>query len=258
MSQDTIVTVVALALIGVCARFALSTAAGGKGEADAGQQAEAVPEPLAEPIAEPAEAGPAADAATGRTDRGAGKRERRAARRAVLEQRAATRRAERAAYAEKRALDRLQRARPLAALDPFAPGRDNAPIAPSTNGDVAPPTIETNDGLGPAIAYEVEPRSVRDRIGSLGPAIDANPKPAGASAPTKPGSTMSGAGTALGTATATKARPRIFTGEPVPLEPPEQPTKRALKLLAGMTALAAGGAIGVLALARAIAALFGR
>ena len=51
-------------------------------------------------------------------------------------------------------------------------------------------------------------------------------------------------------------RPRIFTGETTIPTPAKPATKRALKLAAGMTALAAAGAIGLLALVGAIVKLF--
>jgi hypothetical protein len=52
------------------------------------------------------------------------------------------------------------------------------------------------------------------------------------------------------------ARPRIFTGETTLPATAKPATKRALKLVAGMTALAAAGAIGLLALVGAIVKMF--
>ena len=52
------------------------------------------------------------------------------------------------------------------------------------------------------------------------------------------------------------ARPRIFTGETTLPAASKPATKRALKLVAGMTALAAAGAIGLLALVGAIVKMF--
>ena len=53
-------------------------------------------------------------------------------------------------------------------------------------------------------------------------------------------------------------RPRIFTGEPISPEPGRPAARRALKLVAGLTALAAAGAVGVLALVRAMVEVFQR
>jgi hypothetical protein len=55
-----------------------------------------------------------------------------------------------------------------------------------------------------------------------------------------------------------RARPRILTGEPAAPEPHEPATRRAIKLVGGVTALAAGGAVGLLVLVRALVAMFKR
>jgi hypothetical protein len=52
------------------------------------------------------------------------------------------------------------------------------------------------------------------------------------------------------------SRPRIFTGETTIPTPAKPATKRALKLAAGMTALAAAGAVGLLALVGAVVKMF--
>jgi hypothetical protein len=59
-------------------------------------------------------------------------------------------------------------------------------------------------------------------------------------------------------ATADPGRPRIFTGEPASTEVPPPASRRALRLVAGMTVLAAAGAVGLLALVRAMVAMFDR
>jgi len=73
---------------------------------------------------------------------------------------------------------------------------------------------------------------------------------------------LSGAAPVLEAAVSTVAvastRPRIFTGEPTEPEPGRPATKRALKLLGGLTVLAAAGALGLLALVRAMVSLFER
>jgi len=239
--SNSVTILVALALIAACAGFALFTAAS---HDSVQKEREPTPEP---PVPEPA---PVAGKVTPRRD---ARRARRAARRAVLAERAATRRAERAAYAAKRASERAaRRARPLAELDPFAPVLEtDLPVSPNGAGGGAGQAVPTGDGLGPAVAFWV-PRPDRDDISSLGPAVGTvEPKPAPEAVP---------AATAAHPAVvaATRPRPRIFTGEPVELEPREHPTRRAVKLLGGMTALATVGAIGLLALVRAIAAMFGR
>jgi hypothetical protein len=48
------------------------------------------------------------------------------------------------------------------------------------------------------------------------------------------------------------SRPRIFTGEPVVGEPDPGAGRRALRLAAGMTVMAAAGAVAILALVRGI------
>jgi hypothetical protein len=54
----------------------------------------------------------------------------------------------------------------------------------------------------------------------------------------------------------TDGRPRIFTGEPGPSDPEPPPARRAFRLVAGMTVLAAAGALGLLAIVRAMVAMF--
>lgn len=53
-------------------------------------------------------------------------------------------------------------------------------------------------------------------------------------------------------------RPRILTGEPAAPEQRKPASMRALKLLAGITTLAIAGAFGLLALVRALIAMFER
>ncbi|MGH2726395.1 MAG: hypothetical protein ACRDKS_05405 [Actinomycetota bacterium] len=53
-------------------------------------------------------------------------------------------------------------------------------------------------------------------------------------------------------------RPRILTGEPAAPELRRSGPKRALKLVAGITTLAVGIAVGLIALVRALIALFSR
>ena len=53
-----------------------------------------------------------------------------------------------------------------------------------------------------------------------------------------------------------RARPRILTGEPAEPEPHRPAARRAVKLVGGVTALAAGGAVGLLVLVRALVAMF--
>ena len=55
-----------------------------------------------------------------------------------------------------------------------------------------------------------------------------------------------------------RSRPRILTGEPAAPEPHRPATRRAIALVGGMTALAAGGAVGLLVLVRALVAMFKR
>jgi hypothetical protein len=47
-------------------------------------------------------------------------------------------------------------------------------------------------------------------------------------------------------------RPRIFTGEPVTAEPDHGAGRRAIRLAGGLTLMAAAGALGILALVRAM------
>ena len=54
----------------------------------------------------------------------------------------------------------------------------------------------------------------------------------------------------------TDGRPRIFTGEPGRSDPEPPPARRAFRLVAGMTVLAAAGALGLLAIVRAMVAMF--
>jgi hypothetical protein len=72
----------------------------------------------------------------------------------------------------------------------------------------------------------------------------------GAAPPPAQAAALSMPGAAAGT------RPRIFTGETTIPTPTKPATKRALKLAAGITALAAAGAIGLLALVGAIVKMF--
>jgi hypothetical protein len=58
--------------------------------------------------------------------------------------------------------------------------------------------------------------------------------------------------------TSGSTRPRIFTGESTIPTPAKPASKRALKLVVGMTALAAAGAIGLLAFVGAMVKLFTR
>jgi hypothetical protein len=53
-----------------------------------------------------------------------------------------------------------------------------------------------------------------------------------------------------------RARPRILTGEPASPERARPATRRALKLVVGITVLAAAGALGLLAIVRALVAMF--
>ena len=53
-------------------------------------------------------------------------------------------------------------------------------------------------------------------------------------------------------------RPRIFTGEPVSTAPGSGTGRRALRLVVGITVLAAAGAVGLLVFVRAIVELFQR
>ena len=53
-----------------------------------------------------------------------------------------------------------------------------------------------------------------------------------------------------------RARPRILTGEPAASEARAPATRRAIKLVGGVTALAFGVAVGLLALVRALVAMF--
>jgi hypothetical protein len=55
-----------------------------------------------------------------------------------------------------------------------------------------------------------------------------------------------------------RARPRILTGEPAAPEPSRPAARRAITLVGGITALAAGGAVGLLVLVRALVAMFKR
>ncbi len=74
------------------------------------------------------------------------------------------------------------------------------------------------------------------------------------SAPASP----SGIGTVSEAPAHPRARPRILTGEPAAPEPHRPATRRAIKLVGGVTALAAGGAVGLLVLVRALVAMFKR
>ena len=51
-------------------------------------------------------------------------------------------------------------------------------------------------------------------------------------------------------------RPRIFTGEPMTADPDPGAGRRAIRLVGGLTLMAAVGAIGILALVRAIVVVF--
>src|SRR5437867_2402719 len=83
---------------------------------------------------------------------------------------------------------------------------------------------------------EERPRRERKRVRAAPPGLSgAAPPPADAVALPAP---LPSGGT----------RPRIFTGEPISPEPGRPAARRALRLVAGLTALAAAGAIGVLAL----------
>ncbi|MFY9587938.1 MAG: hypothetical protein WAT66_10835 [Actinomycetota bacterium] len=55
-----------------------------------------------------------------------------------------------------------------------------------------------------------------------------------------------------------RPRPRFLTGEPAALEPSRPATRRAIAFIGGITALAAGGAVGLLVLVRALVAMFKR
>lgn len=55
-----------------------------------------------------------------------------------------------------------------------------------------------------------------------------------------------------------RPKPRILTGEPAPPEPRRSPALRAAKLIAGIMVLGFAGALGILALAKALIALFDR
>jgi hypothetical protein len=55
-----------------------------------------------------------------------------------------------------------------------------------------------------------------------------------------------------------RARPRILTGEPAAPEPHRPAARRAITLVGGITALAAGGALGLLVLVRALVSMFER
>lgn len=55
-----------------------------------------------------------------------------------------------------------------------------------------------------------------------------------------------------------RARPRILTGEPAEPEPHRPAARRAVALVGGITALAAGGAVGLLVLVRALVSMFKR
>lgn len=55
-----------------------------------------------------------------------------------------------------------------------------------------------------------------------------------------------------------RTRPRILTGEPAPAEQRRPATRRAAKLVVGIATLAAVVAVGLLALVRALVAMFNR
>src|SRR5438445_3639167 len=104
----------------------------------------------------------------------------------------------------------------------------------------APPRQKSEPGEG---GLEIEARRRRDHQ-----AVAEAPSAQGVlSAPAAPFEAAVAA-----VAVADRTRPRIFTGEPAPPEAGRPATRRALKLVGGLTALAAIGAVALLALVRAM------
>jgi hypothetical protein len=288
MNHDLVVSLVALALIGVCAWFVISSAA--SDEERVRRTSQRSERRVAKEAGRSEAAARRAEQATGAAERRAEKTAAAEQRRAVLAARAEQRRAERAAYAEKRRAERAARAAEAGRREAEgARSAEIAAVATQPEVDLASrlgvglpeadtiddrPTVEwpppapsrNGQGLGPAVAMPAAAaKSSVDAptIGySFGPAV-ADPSaarvaPAPTVAPAPVVSVAAATEPAGSVATAARGRPRIFTGEPAPLEHGPPVSKRALKLLGGMTALAAVGAVGLLAVVRAVAAMFGR
>ena len=260
MSHDLVISLVALALIGACALFVLSTAVSDEERERRSSEGSArrAGKEAARSEASTRRAEKTALAAEKRAEKTA----RTEKRKAVLAERAAQRRAERAAYAEQRRAEKAARA-----IKAGAQAERSAPEAP-----VKPPwtTSSNGQGIGPAIETPagattrgaVEAAVGEKKLGfSLGPAVahpvEALPASAG-EAPVPAAVVAAEPQRAASVAVDARERPRIFTGEPAPIEHGPPVSKRALKLLGGMTALAAVGAVGLLAVVRAVAAMFGR
>ncbi len=95
------------------------------------------------------------------------------------------------------------------------------------------------------------PRKRRAKRGATTRARLAPPELSGAAPPAD-------AGAIALPVTPASTRPRIFTGEPTPAELGRPATRKALKLAAGITILAAVGAIALLALVSAMVEAFQR